>query len=45
MIKTQFKKIHVLHNLNLPTSAVSSLFLRMHKSKVICRATRNIVTP
>ena len=33
MIQTQFKKIHVLHNLNLPTSLVSSLLLRMHKFK------------
>ena len=33
MIETQFKKIYVLHNLNLPTTLVSSLFLRMHKSK------------
>lgn len=33
MIKSQSKKIYVLHNLNLPTSLVSSLFLRMHKSR------------
>ena len=45
MIKSQFKKIYVLHNLNLPTSAVSSLFLRLHKPKVVCRPTWNIVTP
>ena len=35
MIKSQFNKIYVLHNLNLPTTLVSSLFLRMHKSKYL----------